>query len=375
MPTKLSSTTADSIAATMPPVLGNGMTLPSHLYLTKITEAAIESNQLKIRSINNESDIFFIGSGKNEIVSASYTLETEPSSKYKMVFCWVNAYTRSMRFRCAIGCKNEEGNAIYVKKVFSVRKGGGELDIKELIDSVLKEAPTLFANLLSDLEALSFVTKSREEVADFLGRLFFDKNLITPHQASSIQKWTTDDFKDVSVWKVSDMYEMLSLVSFTFHPRFWLEAHAEIHSFITDSFDVSNPMEFTASVLGALPKTEIAEIKTESIVDLVDESIVEDGEIEEDSIVYTETTEEEVKDETEVVPDDIKFVFNPAFDNDSSNDDCFRVEEKPAVENVSEEEKYETEETEISEEIFEEEEEEEELLDDSNKTDNFNFEW
>lgn len=245
MPIKLNSADEKSVISSSIPVYGNGYTPASHKQVIEASKKILGDNNIKLVSNNGQEEIKFIGSNNNEVVTAYFVVDTPSNPDYDLVFAWVNSYTRSMRFKCAVGCKSKNESAVFIKHYFSVKKGGDIADIIDLMNSVVKNIYPYYENTISELEALSFHNFTREQVCSTLGDIFFNKNLITPHQASTLQKWMTETFKDASVWLATDVYELLALVAYTYHPRLWLSTHADLHEYLTDKFGQKIPIEST----------------------------------------------------------------------------------------------------------------------------------
>jgi hypothetical protein len=334
MPIKLNSADEKSVISSSIPVYGNGYTPASHKQVIEASKKILGDNNIKLVSNNGQEEIKFIGSNNNEVVAAYFVVNTPSNPDYDLVFAWVNSYTRSMRFKCAVGCKSKNESAIFIKHYFSVKKGGDIADIIDLMDSVVKNIYPYYENTISELEALSFHNFTREQVCSTLGDIFFNKNLITPHQASTLQKWMTETFKDAAVWSASDVYELLALVTYTYHPRLWLSTHAEIHEYLTDKFGQQIPIESTLDYnrVKSVIDTTYPEV-SESVDDIEDklDAVVENKEVViEETVVPTER--KNVNEEPVLIYEDANL------EQESAKIEHAVVEEKMFVEDVEEEE-------------------------------------
>ena len=323
MPIKLNPTNENSVITSSIPVYGNGYNPPSHKQVIEASKKILADNNITIATAEGEESIKFIGSNKNEIVAAYFVVDVPSNDTYQLVFSWVNSYTRSMRFKCAVGCRLKTNPAVYVKHYFSVKKGGDISDIIKLMENVIQNAYSYYDNTIAEIEALSFKSISREETCCLLGNIFFNKNLVTPHQASTIQKWMTETFKDVSNWKLSDVYEMLSLVTYTYHPRFWLSAHSELHEYLTDSFDSIIPIESTLNFNNVSSSTPVV-VETENDIEEKLDMVVEEESVVPEPVAIPE-------------PEKVETTFDENFEQESRKIEYAVVEETVVAEEEDEE--------------------------------------
>jgi len=333
MPIKLNSADEKSVISSSIPVYGNGYTPASHKQVIEASKKILGDNNIKLVSNNGQEEIKFIGSNNNEVVAAYFVVNTPSNPDYDLVFAWVNSYTRSMRFKCAVGCKSKNESAVFIKHYFSVKKGGDIADIIDLMDSVVKNIYPYYENTISELEALSFHNFTREQVCSMLGDVFFNKNLITPHQASTLQKWMTETFKDAEVWSATDVYELLALVAYTYHPRLWLSTHADLHEYLTDKFGQQIPIESTLDYnrVRSVIDTTYPEV-SESVEDIEDKL---DAVVENEEVVIEETA---VPTEREDVDKEPVLIYEDAnLEQESAKIEHAVVEEKMFVEDIEEE--------------------------------------
>jgi hypothetical protein len=146
----------------------------------------------------------------------------------------------------------------------------------------------------------------------------------------------TETFKDVSNWKLSDVYEMLSLVTYTYHPRFWLSAHSELHEYLTDSFDSIIPIESTLNFNNVSSSTPVV-VETENDIEEKLDMVVEEEPVVPEPVAIPE-------------PEEVETTFDENFEQESRKIEYAVVEETV----VAEEEEV------VLEESKQEEEEEEE---------------
>lgn len=245
MPIKLSKVTREDVVSVALPTNGNYSPV-SHLEIMTITEKLLAMHNLSIAKAKNEELLQFVGANGNEIVAAYYVLDTQANSDLEMIFCWVNSYNRSIKFRCAVGCRIKGTNSVIIPEFYTVSRNTGHLksEIETLILNLVKEAHLIFNKLVEEMNAFSLIGINRKALGSTLGVLFFDMSLFTAHQASSLHKTLSEDFSDPLIeWDMKSLYELIAVTSYNAHPKVWLDVHSKIHQTLLNMCDVSVPVE------------------------------------------------------------------------------------------------------------------------------------
>jgi hypothetical protein len=155
-----------------------------------------------------------------------------------MMFAWTNSYDKSKRFQCAIGgyvavCSNGMlcGEVNYARK----HTGTADQEIKMQISSQIKNAEKHFREVIDAKNYLRTVRLSKDEQAEYLGRMLITEDIIKSTQLNEIvreMKEPSYDYKcdQENAWA---FYNHVTHGLKSAHPRSWISDTAKFHKFIT----------------------------------------------------------------------------------------------------------------------------------------------
>ena len=193
-------------------------------------------------------------------IKSIHNPENSADNDLGMMFAWTNSYDKSIRFQCALGayvmaCANGMvcGELNYARK----HTGTADHEIKMQISSQIKNAQKAFDRIKKDKDALRAITLSEKKQAELLGRMFFNEDLISARQMSTVKdEMDTPSFDyqadQDNAWA---FYNHVTHAYKSVHPRSWLSDTKNFHDFMT------------ANVLKGMGIINTDTINTNSVVD------------------------------------------------------------------------------------------------------------
>lgn len=186
--------------------------------------------------------------------------DPNPDNELGMMFAWTNSYDKSIRFQCALGayvmaCSNGMvcGELNYARK----HTGTAGQEIRSQISSQIKHAQKAFDRIKQDRDNLRSVTLTERQQAELLGRMFFNEDLISARQMSTVK----DEMDKPSFDYKADQdnawafYNHVTHSYKNVHPRSWLSDTKKFHDFMT------------ANVLTGMGITNTDTVNTDDIID------------------------------------------------------------------------------------------------------------
>lgn len=164
-----------------------------------------------------------------QVAQGMYHLKSNVDPEIGLLFAWNNSYDKSLRFRCCVGAYVHESLSAMVSGNISSwgRKHTGTANEEAIstIEEQLKKANDYFKKLIEDKEIMKSVKIDKHISSSFLGRCYFEHQLLTTEQMSIIKeklKCNTDE----SLW---GLYSIIIFALQKAHPRTWLDQQSMIH--------------------------------------------------------------------------------------------------------------------------------------------------
>jgi hypothetical protein len=293
---------------------GSTYTVISHQFVIDTTKQMLANSGFVI---TNE---FYRANGQGQVAQGIYHIrpininddnDLKNEKELGMMFAWTNSYDKSVRFQCALGayvmaCSNGMvcGELNYARK----HTGNADQEVKSQISSQIKNAQKAFDRIRKDRDSLRTVTLSEKDQAELLGRMFFNEDLISARQMSTVK----DEMEKPSFDYQADQdnawafYNHVTHSYKAVHPRTWLSDTKNFHDFIT------------ANVLNGMGIKNADSVNTNDVVDQIEHNVNLDAEEDVDwSIMKVKEVE---------FPQQIEEA--PTFDN-TTVDDQEELEETP----------------------------------------------
>ena len=153
-----------------------------------------------------------------------------------------NSYDKSMSVAFVSGsfvaiCSNGmvRGELQYLRR----HTGNVNQELHEKIIGTINQLDQHFEIMLSHSEAMKNVSLSKDDMAQLLGRMFFQENLITPTQLSIVKQEFEEPqfeaFRDNNLWS---LYNYITYSLKTAHPLTYIQEHKNLHEFVEREFQL-----------------------------------------------------------------------------------------------------------------------------------------
>jgi hypothetical protein len=244
MAVKTTNATREYIEAAPLPAHGQTYTVISHKFVIDETLAALAANGFEI-----DKELYRCNQNA-DIAQGVYHLKYDGDPEMGMMFTWANSYDKSMRFRCAAG------SFVYVSenRLISGRSkdswsrkhtGTADQQAREMIERYINNAGAYYKELVDTKAQMKLVTVPLQTRAELLGRLFFEKNLLSAEQMLIIKEQFRSKKFDYntpedSLWA---MYNHIAYALQKSHPRKWMDQQTSIHWFLCDFFDLTDKID------------------------------------------------------------------------------------------------------------------------------------
>lgn len=175
--------------------------------------------------------------------------EILPESDMTMSIGFRNSYDKSMRVGLAAGGKVIicENGVIMGDMLLYVKKHTGSVDeeVSEKMDELINGLESSYAKLNVEVNIFKNYEITRTQKAELLGRIYFEEELLTPHQLSIVKREfkQSEHFKGNTLW---DLYNNITESLKFSHPLTLIDDHILLHSFM-------------AKVAGILPVVQIVD--------------------------------------------------------------------------------------------------------------------
>lgn len=178
------------------------------------------------------------------VATGIYHIKHDQDEELGMVFTWANSYDKTMRFKCAVGAYVKCSGNLILKREMGTwdRKHTGSADTEahENIKFQISNAATSFARIIQDKVKMKTVTVDNQTKGSSLGRLYFEKELLSSEQLNTIKtqfKVPKYDYNsDVdSLW---NFYNHISYSLQKAHPKTWMDQQRLINWFLCDQFNL-----------------------------------------------------------------------------------------------------------------------------------------
>lgn len=155
-------------------------------------------------------------------------------------FGFKNSYDKSMSLGMVAGntiwiCSN----GMMSGSIQFVRKHTGEIlqEIRQKINETLDKLEIVFDTHKRDKERMESIELNDMQRNSILGSLFFEKNVLTPHQTPIIKKELENpeypEFRNDNLWGV---YNKITHAFKKSHPDHYIEDHINLHKFVEEEY-------------------------------------------------------------------------------------------------------------------------------------------
>lgn len=236
MPRRTGTATRALLESISLPQHGGRYTVISHKFIIDTAIAELANAGLVV-----EQELYRCSIDGN-IATGVYHIKHDQDQELGMVFTWANSYDKTMRFKCAVGAYVKCSGNLILKRDMGAwdRKHTGNADTEahETIKFQISNAATSFARILQDKAKMKNITVDNQTKGSILGRLYFEKELLSSEQLNTIKtQFKTPKFdynsEGDSLWT---FYNHISYSLQRAHPKTWMDQQRLINWFLCDMF-------------------------------------------------------------------------------------------------------------------------------------------
>lgn len=172
-----------------------------------------------------------------------YHIEGFGDAEMGMELAWQNSLDKSLSLKWAIGgrvfiCSN--GMVRGDIGTFKRKHTGTVLDeYAEAVKRYVGDAEMHFAKLLADKEMMKGINVSPRKVAEMLGRMYIEKDILNATQLNIVKRELTKptfDYKaDGTLWQ---LYNHCTVALKEAHPLHHMNQHTDLHEFVTKEYQL-----------------------------------------------------------------------------------------------------------------------------------------
>ncbi len=200
------------------------------------TKEVLKSMDFKI------SNTYYRTSSDGLVAQAEYHLEYGNDPEMGLMVAWQNSYNKAVSFKyavgahvyvCANGCVAGDLGA-YRRK----HTGTADYESLEIIKTYLLAAKSIFDRLIKDKEHLKQINLSPRKMAELMGRMYIEKEIITSTQLNIMKREFEQPTHDYGV-PVCNAWNLYNITTFAFkqeNPKNWMKRHIDLHNFFNDEF-------------------------------------------------------------------------------------------------------------------------------------------
>lgn len=218
-------------------------------------QTVIDGTKKTVEAMGFEIDREFYRCNEGaQVATGIYHLKYGDDPDIGMLFAWANSYDKSMRFQCSVGGYVSESLVPFIGGNMGSwgRKHTGEAK-SEAIDTInnqLINAEEYFKQLIADKNIMKTIPVAQLKRAEFLGKLYFENDLLTSEQLSIVkQEFNKPSYFvagiDNSLWQ---MYHAILVALQKAHPKTWMEQQRLLYSLISEEFLTVNKQNGVSTV-------------------------------------------------------------------------------------------------------------------------------
>jgi hypothetical protein len=175
-----------------------------------------------------------------DVATGRYFIKGVEDAEMQLQACWQNSYNKSLPLIFSLSanilvCTN---GMIAARNVNSFRKKHqGEIQIftPDAIPEYIKRGGEMFMGLQNDREKMKQIETSKRLVAELLGRIYFEEQLIESTQLNIIKRELENPTHNYgspdSLWS---LYQHVTFAIGGIHPSHWMQDHIDAHTFFSN---------------------------------------------------------------------------------------------------------------------------------------------
>lgn len=211
----------------------------SHGYIIDTVKDLLDQNNYEIK------ETIYRCTNGGEVVQAVYHINHGDDPELGLMFAWSNSYDRSQRFKCAVGAHVFVcGNGMLIGDMANygkVHKGDKKQVLQNVTDHItlqLKSASNFYDMIKKDKEAMKNICLTEKEIAELMGVLYFQEDLLTSGQLITSKKQFEEPSYDYNA-PLNSLWSLYNHITYSFkssHPKKWMDTQANFHQFIAKTY-------------------------------------------------------------------------------------------------------------------------------------------
>jgi len=240
-----------------------------HKTIIDNTVTVLNDLGFKIKTTHYRSSLDgYVGQGQ-------YHLQYGDDSEMGLMVAWQNSYNKLISFKYAVGAHVFVcSNGVVAGDLGSYkRKHTGDADQEAFgkMESYLGEAASIFDQLIKDREQLKRIELSPRQMAEMMGRMFIQEQIITSTQINIMKRELEKPTYDYGV-PVENAWSLYNYATYAFKedsPRNWMKRHIDLHEFFNNEF-MSGGQEKPTTPTTPVPSAKIEVVQLSDLEKMID---------------------------------------------------------------------------------------------------------
>ena len=240
-----------------------------HKTIIDNTVTVLNDLGFKIKTTHYRSSLDgYVGQGQ-------YHLQYGDDSEMGLMVAWQNSYNKLISFKYAVGAHVFVcSNGVVAGDLGSYkRKHTGDADQEAFgkMESYLGEAASIFDQLIKDREQLKRIELSPRQMAEMMGRMFIQEQIITSTQINIMKRELEKPTYDYGV-PVENAWSLYNYATYAFKedsPRNWMKRHVDLHEFFNNEF-MSGGQEKPTTPTTPVPSAKIEVVQLSDLEKMID---------------------------------------------------------------------------------------------------------
>lgn len=233
------------------------------------------------------SKVHYRSSTDGMVGQAEYHLNYGDDPEMGLMVAWQNSYNKLVSFKYAVGAHVYVcSNGCVAGDLGAYRRkhtGSADQDAYHMIRTYLYGAKQIFDKLVSDKEHLKKIDITPTRMAELMGRMFIEKEIISSTQINIMKRELDKPTYDYGV-PVNNAWSLYNFATHAFKedsPRNWMKRHVDLHEFFAEEFNI-----ISEEFIPQAPPVEQPSLFIESEIEQMFE--IEEFDVETEEMVLTE---------------------------------------------------------------------------------------
>lgn len=226
----------------------------SHKVIDEKTRSILADMGFQLKSTRYNS------SADGLLGQCQHNIQYGDDAEMGLMVAWQNSYNKLVSFKYAVGAHVMVcSNGMVAGDLGAYRRkhtGTADQEAFEMIRNYLTNAKSIYEKLIEDREHLKRIDLTPTRMAEIMGKMFIDKEIITSTQINIMKREMYSPTFEYGVPR----HNAWALYNYATHafkedsPRSWMKRHVDLHNFFNEEFELPQGESFqTESVLESAP--------------------------------------------------------------------------------------------------------------------------